>query len=250
MTSVRENPAVRANASLDGPVAGISVTAAPVLTAAPVVRRVGVRAAALRRSRAAYQEREARRRVREVETEAVLADYYQAALAAEEVMVTAQARAVARAEQILVEAAKVAAGSQAAAVAALRRLRELGETRAGIRELTGLSAAEVRASLTPASDIEGVADPRGGQDSEHESDAMGTGGQQAEPVTDPVAAESSSSSNGRSASGPSTARRARVVRADAPPGRGTVPTGASAEEESRPPSPEPPPEAAVGASLF
>jgi hypothetical protein len=256
MTSVRESPAIHPVGAIEGSVESIPVVGGPVVAARPVVRRVGVRAAALRRSREAHQDREVRRRLREVETEAVLADYYQAAHAAEEVMATARARAAARAEQILTEAAKVAAGSQAAAIAALRLLRELGETRAGIRELTGLSAAQVRESLT-AVPIAVDADDRvdsvvGPHDAGQAPEAAQTGDGSGELTNDVLEAVAPAGRRPREEpAGPPASREARpVTPASAPSDERTAQQRVLPDEPGLEPAREPGGEASAQPPLF
>lgn len=102
-----------------------------------------VRAQALRRAQEVGQAREARRRARELEVENVLAEYFESAVAADRLLDQARERAAA----ILATAEKVAADSKRRGTTALHRLFRLGETRASISELTGLTPAEVRTVL-------------------------------------------------------------------------------------------------------
>lgn len=113
-------------------------------------RQSGTRLAAIRQARDAKHARDARLRVRELEVEAALVDFYAASVAAEEIV----ARAQARAQQILVEAQAAVITPRRAVVDAVHRLRELGENRTSLQELTGLSAAQVRECLA-ADDVAG-----------------------------------------------------------------------------------------------
>src|SRR5690349_3085136 len=109
-------------------------------------RRTHVRAQALRRAQEVGQARDARRRLREMEVEKALAEYFESAGAADRL----RERAEARAATIKADAERAAAENRKSGTAALHRLFWLGETRASISELTGLSRAEV------ATELEGV----------------------------------------------------------------------------------------------
>jgi hypothetical protein len=100
----------------------------------------GTRAAAIRRAQEAKQRRDAEqvRRSRQV-TEA-LADFYEHTQRAADITTVAAekaARVLAEAEQAAREPAELAA-------AAVARLESLGETRAAIAELTGMTVSRVR----------------------------------------------------------------------------------------------------------
>ncbi|MFG1926851.1 hypothetical protein [Cryptosporangium sp. NPDC048952] len=136
-------------------------------------RSTRVRAQALRRAQEAGSARHAQRRVRELEVENALAVYFECAGDAERIRRQAEARAA----RILADAEQAAADSKGLSVVALHQLFWLGETRASIVKLTGLSVAEVRTALA------GVrrAEPRaravlGAADAEQETDEEMPGG--------------------------------------------------------------------------
>lgn len=88
--------------------------------------------------------------------ESALADYYEGTARA--AALREQARA--RAEKMIKEADEAAREPERAANDAVRALRELGETREQIAELTGLGAAEVRALLAgPTHGVPDAAQP-------------------------------------------------------------------------------------------
>jgi hypothetical protein len=105
--------------------------------------RSGVRLAAIRQARQVKTARDARLRVRELDVETALGEYYEGVAASEQIM----RRADARAREILSAAERASAGPVRAAMAAVRRLKDLGENQTSLVELTGLSAAQVRECL-------------------------------------------------------------------------------------------------------
>jgi hypothetical protein len=113
-------------------------------TSEPRASRSGVRLAAIRRAREVKTARDARLRVRELDVETTLSQYYEGVTASEEIM----ERATVRAREILTDAERAAAAPRRAAKVAMRRLKDLGEDRASLVELTGLSLAQVRELLT------------------------------------------------------------------------------------------------------
>jgi hypothetical protein len=125
----------------------------------PVTRAAAVRAQALRRARAAAASGEAERQLRQRRVETALASYFEAADRAGKVRSAARARAAA----ILAAAEESAAGHDAAACAAVARLRELGEVNARIAGLCGISVPAVRAMVarTPAAAKGQAVDGRG-----------------------------------------------------------------------------------------
>jgi hypothetical protein len=112
------------------------------------VPRPGVRLAAIRRAREVKTARDARLRVRELDVEAALGQYYEGVAAAEEII----ERADTRAREILSEAESAASAPRRASKAAVRRLKDLGENQVSLVELTGLSSAQVRECLAGAED--------------------------------------------------------------------------------------------------
>jgi hypothetical protein len=119
--------------------------------------RVGARAAALRRAREAKQARDVERLARERAVESALADYYIAAGAVDRT----RERAMQKAEEIIRQAETAAQDSLAEAEDALRRLRELGETRSWIKEVTGVSGSHLYGALASGTDQDG--NPGAGQ---------------------------------------------------------------------------------------
>lgn len=102
--------------------------------------------------------RDARLRVRELDVETTLGQFYEGVAASEEIM----DRASVRAREILAAAEAAAAAPRRAAKVAVRRLKDLGEDRASLVELTGLSPVQVRECLTeteqpPLQDAVGLA---------------------------------------------------------------------------------------------
>lgn len=120
------------------------------------------RAQALRRARAAAAAAEAERVARHRRVEAALAEYFEAATAAGRIRDAARARA----DKVLAAAEEAAAGHDAAACAAIARLRELGQVNAQIAGLCGISVIAVRAMAGRGRSAEagnlGAADGRGG----------------------------------------------------------------------------------------
>lgn len=107
-------------------------------------KRVTVsRASAVRAALEAKARRDAERLERERRVESALADFYENRMRAEGIRESARVK-VAR---ILQEAEQAAREPLKAAHAAVLALRELGETREQIAELTGLGVTEVRAHL-------------------------------------------------------------------------------------------------------
>ncbi len=104
------------------------------------------RADAERQARAAKAARDAERQQRERRIEAALADYYEARARLEGIRDAAQARA----DAVLADGERAAAGPAAAVHAAIRVLRDLCDTNAEVAELCGLTAAEVRELLAAA----------------------------------------------------------------------------------------------------
>lgn len=88
--------------------------------------------------------RDARLRVRELDIETALAQYYEGVTTAEQIVLRARHRAT----EIVTDAEAAAAVPWRAATAAVRQLKDLGEDRASVAELTGLSPAQVRDCLT------------------------------------------------------------------------------------------------------
>lgn len=111
--------------------------------------RAGTRTVGRRRAREAKQLRDARRRERELALEAALVDYYTWLALVEDT----RDRAAQRAARVLAEAEEAVQMPLAQAGNALRRLRDLGETREAIRELTQISGSRLREILanTPGS---------------------------------------------------------------------------------------------------
>lgn len=120
------------------------------------------RAQALRRARAAAAAAEAERAARHKRVEAVLAEYFEAASAAGRIRDAAKARA----DKVLAAAEEAAAGHDAAACAAIARLRELGQVNAQISGLCGISVTAVRAMAgrgrAAVAENAGAADGAGG----------------------------------------------------------------------------------------
>ena len=108
--------------------------------------RTGTRTAGLRRAREAKQLRDARRRERERALEAALVEYYTWLAVVDETRDKARKRA----GRILAEAEDEVQMPLAQAGNALRRLRDLGETREAIRELTQISTSRLREILAHA----------------------------------------------------------------------------------------------------
>jgi hypothetical protein len=109
--------------------------------------RAGTRTVGLRRAREAKQLRDARRRERELALEAALIDYYTWLALVEDT----RERATKRAARILAEAEEAVQMPLAQAGNALRRLRDLGETREAIRELTQIRGSQLREILAKGS---------------------------------------------------------------------------------------------------
>ena len=123
----------------------------------------GSRAAAVRAAHSVVAERIEALKAREVELGDVLADYFEAKAGGEEIRAHATDRAERLAqsakqkaekllqeahvagEELVVEAEKDASRFDAQVGDAVRRLLELGESRAGVAEITGLSPRVVRA---------------------------------------------------------------------------------------------------------
>jgi len=120
------------------------------------------RAQALRRARAAAAAAEAERAARHKRVEAALAEYFEAASAAGRIRDAAKARA----DKVRAAAEEAAAGHDAAACAAIARLRELGQVNAQISALCGISVTAVRAMAgrgrTAMTGNPGTADGAGG----------------------------------------------------------------------------------------
>jgi hypothetical protein len=107
-------------------------------------KRVSVsRASAVRAALEAKARRDAERLERERKVEAALADFYESRMRAEVIREAARVK-VAR---ILREAEQAARGPLMAAHATILVLKELGESREQIAELTGLGVTDVRAHL-------------------------------------------------------------------------------------------------------
>src|SRR2546423_6859702 len=104
------------------------------------------RASAVRAAVEAKARRDAERLERERQVESALADFYESRMRAEGIREAARLK-VAR---ILREAEQAAREPLKAAHSAVVALKELGETREQIAELTGLGVTEVRAHLGSA----------------------------------------------------------------------------------------------------
>lgn len=101
------------------------------------------RATALRAAQEAKARRDAERLRREAQVESALADFYEETARAEHIRATAKLRA----DKLLADAETAAAAPEERACLAVIALRDLGETRHQIAELTGLALPEVRALL-------------------------------------------------------------------------------------------------------
>ncbi|WP_194908994.1 hypothetical protein [Catenulispora rubra] len=107
-------------------------------------KRVSVsRASAVRAALEAKARRDAERLERERKVEAALADFYECRMRAEAIREAARVRVA----KILREAEAAAREPLNAAHTAIMALKELGETREQIAELTGQSVTEVRIHL-------------------------------------------------------------------------------------------------------
>ena len=107
-------------------------------------KRVSVsRASAVRAALEAKARRDAERLERERKVESALADFYESRMRAEVIREAARVKVA----KILKEAEAAALEPLRAAHAAVMALKELGETREQIAELTGLSVTEVRVHL-------------------------------------------------------------------------------------------------------
>ncbi len=128
--------------------------------------RTGTRNAGLRRAREAKQLRDARRRERERALEEALVDYYTWIALAEDIREKARKRA----GRVLAEAEDAVQMPLVQAGNALRRLRDLGETREAIRELTQISTSRLREILAhaprPRDGESAAARARGGRSAE------------------------------------------------------------------------------------
>jgi hypothetical protein len=113
------------------------------------------RATAVRAAQQAKAQRDARRLQRERQVESALADYYEQTGRAEQLRANARARA----EKVLADAETAAAEPERRAREAVGMLRDLGEPRDQIAELTGLALAEVRAVLARLADAPSEAPP-------------------------------------------------------------------------------------------
>jgi hypothetical protein len=113
----------------------------------------GTRQEALRRAQAATARRDADRIAREKAVQAALTDFFHAT----ETAATIHADAKTKAERVLAEAADAARPYDDAVRDAVRELERLGETRADIIDLTGLSAMQVRQYLAKGSTGENAA---------------------------------------------------------------------------------------------
>ncbi len=109
-------------------------------------RRGSSRAAALRRAQQAKAGRDAERVLRERQIEIALADYFEAVGTAERLRADAQRRA----DGIVAAAEEAAAEPEAAARAAVRRLRELTGSHGEVAALCGITIAVVRDMLATA----------------------------------------------------------------------------------------------------
>jgi hypothetical protein len=110
-------------------------------------RRVSVsRASAVRAAQEAKARRDAERLERERKVEAALADFYESRMRAEVIREAARVRVA----KFLQEAEAAAREPRISAHAAVMALKELGETREQIAELTGMSVTEVRVHLSGA----------------------------------------------------------------------------------------------------
>jgi len=122
------------------------------------------RAQALRRARAASAAAAAERAARHKRVEAALAQYFESASVAGRIRDTARARA----DKVLAAAEEAAAEHDAAACAAIARLRELGQVNAQISGLCGISVTAVRAMAgrgrAAVAENAGAADGAGGGD--------------------------------------------------------------------------------------
>lgn len=106
-------------------------------------RTTSARAAAVRRAQEAKQSRDAKRLTQERAVEQALADFYEHTGRAAQLRETAARRAA----QVIADAEEAASVPDRLAAAAVVRLHQLGETRAAIVELTGISSGEVRDAL-------------------------------------------------------------------------------------------------------
>jgi hypothetical protein len=112
-------------------------------------RRSGVssRQTALERALAATAARDAERLRRERSTQEALAGFFLAQESAQKIREAARIKA----EKVLAEAEASANEFDVAAARAVGQLVELGESRGGIAELTGLTGSQVRQALADAS---------------------------------------------------------------------------------------------------
>jgi len=106
-------------------------------------RGSSARAAALRRAQEAKAARDAARLRREKDIEAALADYFEAIGHAERIRTEARRKA----DRLHADAELAAKAPRHAAIAAVRRLRDLVGTVTEVASLCGISAGEVRAAL-------------------------------------------------------------------------------------------------------
>jgi hypothetical protein len=122
------------------------------------------RAAALRRAQQAKAGRDAERVLRERQIEITLADYFEATATAERLRADARRKA----DAIVQGAADAAAGPEAAARAAVRRLRELTGSHGEVAALCGLTVGAVR-------DMLATAEPHGLPEGPDTADGAGPG---------------------------------------------------------------------------
>ena len=106
-------------------------------------RGSSARAAALRRAQEAKAARDAARLRREKDIEAALADYFEAIGHAERIRTEARRKA----DRLHADAELAAMAPRHAAIAAVRRLRDLVGTVTEVATLCGISAGEVRAAF-------------------------------------------------------------------------------------------------------
>src|SRR5947207_2128819 len=106
-------------------------------------RTKGMRHAAVRRAQQAKQERDAARLRRERQVEAALVGYFEHTEFAEAVETLTAAKVL----ELQETAAREAGQARKAAALAVREMADLGETRAAIADLTGLTVGGVRELL-------------------------------------------------------------------------------------------------------
>lgn len=123
------------------------------LMVAGMRRTKGLRYAAIRKAQQAKQERDAKRLRRERQVEAALAEYFEHVAVIDAIETTTAAKVA----ELRATAATAIGQEQVAAAVALRAMLDLGETRTGVAELTGLTLTGVRDLLTAAG-------PRAGDD--------------------------------------------------------------------------------------